>query len=165
MAMIKDALSSVPSKPALWIAPILVVLVLSLYYRDQYVKCVEIRQTRDALNGHLLALGSPAQLRLAEFTDFNWTSVRVVANVSADTISVTCPLGWNWENDERESLVASGRLAAMVFVSQGQVIRYVELSAEQVEFHGTEGNLSPQAANFSVLRKPAGDGFILTLKQ
>jgi hypothetical protein len=163
MAMIKDALSSVPSKPALWIAPILVVLVLSLYYRDQYVKCVEIRQTRDALNEHLFALGSPANFRLAEFTDFNWTSVRIVASVSLDTISVTCPLDWNWDSGERESLVASGWLTAMVFVSQGQVIRYVELRADQVEFRGTEGNLTPQAADFSVLRKPDSDGVILTL--
>ena len=165
MAMIKDALSSVPSKPALWIAPILVVLVLSLYYRDQYVKCVEIRQTRNALNEHLLALGSPAHFRLAEFTDFSWTSVRIVASVSSDTISVTCPLGWNWDSGERESMLASGQLAAMVFVSQGQVIRYVELRGDQVEFRETEGNITPQAADFSVLHKPDSDGVVLTLNQ
>ena len=50
MAMIKDALSAVPARPALFIAPLLVVLVLSLYYRDQYNKCVDIKQTRAALN-------------------------------------------------------------------------------------------------------------------
>jgi len=166
MAMIKDALSAVPSKPALFIAPLLVVLVLSLYYRDQYNKCVEIRQTRVELTEHLRALGSPAQFRLAEFTDFSWTKMRFVASVTRDTISDTCPLDWNWVSGERESLIASGGLAAMIFGQQGQIVRYVELRADEVEFRGTEGNLSPRAAVFDVERKSdAGDGVILTLKK
>lgn len=165
MAMIKDALSSVPSKPALVIAPLLVVLVLFLYYRDQYVKCVEMKDTRAALYEHLLELGSPAQFRLADFTEFAWTKVRIVASVSADTISDTCPLGWNWESGERESMIASGRLAAMIFGKQGQIVRYLELRADEVEFRGPEGNLSPQAAVFGVERKPgATEGVVLTLK-
>ena len=63
MAVIKEALSSLPAKPALFIAPVLVVLVLSLYYRDQYNKCVDIRQTRAELSQHLLSLGAPARFR------------------------------------------------------------------------------------------------------
>jgi hypothetical protein len=164
MAMIKDALSSVPSKPALIIAPLLVVLVLSLYYRDQYIKCVDIRQDRAALNQQLLALGSPARFRLADFTDFAWTRVRIVASVAPDTISDTCPLDWNWDSGERDSLIASGRLAAMMFGQQGQIVKYLELRADEVELREAEGNLSPQAAVFSVVRK-SGDagGVTLTL--
>ena len=79
MAMIKDALSAVPARPALFIAPLLVVLVLSLYYRDQFNKCVDIKQKRAALNEQLLALGSPPQFRLADSTDCDWTRVRLVA--------------------------------------------------------------------------------------
>ncbi|MCP4472064.1 MAG: hypothetical protein GY815_15545 [Gammaproteobacteria bacterium] len=164
MAMIKNALSAVPSRPALVIAPLLVVLVLSLYYRDQYNKCVEIRQTRLEFNQQLHALASPAQFPLRDFTDFAWTKVRIVASVAADTISDTCPLDWNWESGERDALIASGRLAAMMFGQQGRIVRYVELRADEVEFRGAEGNLSPQAAVFNVERKSgAADGFILTL--
>ena len=164
MAMIKDALSSVPSKPALVIAPLLVVLVLSLYYRDQYNKCVDIRQTRAALNQQLLALGSPARFRLADFTDFAWTRVRIVASVTADTISDTCPLDWNWDSGERDSLIASGRLAAMMFGQQGQIVKYLELRADEVDLREAEGNLSPQAAVFSVMRKSGNAGGVtLTL--
>jgi len=164
MAVIKEALSALPARPALFIAPVLVVLVLSLYYRDQYNKCVEIRQTRAALTELLLAPGSPARFRLADFTDFAWTKVRIVASVTADTISDTCPLDWNWESGERDSLIASGRLAAMIFGQQGQIVRYLELRGDQLEFRGAEGNLSPEAAEFRVERK-SGDapGAILTL--
>lgn len=162
--MIKDALASVPSRPALIIAPLLVVLVLSLYYRDQYNKCVDIRQSRAALTDHLLALDSPARFHLADYTDFAWTKVRMVASVAADTISDTCPLDWNWESGEREALIDSGQLAAMIFGQQGQVVRYFELRADQVEIRGAEGNISPQAAVFDVVRKPGnGGGVTLTL--
>jgi len=162
--MFKDAFSAVPARPALLIAPVLVVLVLSLYYRDQYNKCVEIVQTRAALTEMLLGPGSPTLFRLADFTDFDWTRVRVVASVGADTISDTCPLDWNWESGERDSLIASGNLAALIFGQQGQVVRYLELRGDQIEFRGAEGNIPPQAAVFNVERK-SGDsgGVILTL--
>jgi len=166
MAMIKDALSAVPARPALFIAPLLVVLVLSLYYRDQYNKCVDIRQTRAALKEQLLALGSPAQFRLTDFTDFAWTRVRIVASVTADTISETCPLDWNWDSGERDALIASGHLAAMMFGQQGQIVKYLELRGDEVEFRGADGNHSPAAAVFNVVRKSgAVDGVTLTLKQ
>ena len=166
MAMIKDALSSVPAKPALYIAPLLVVLVLSLYYLDQYRKCVDIKQTRTALNEQLLALGSPAQFRLSDFTDFAWNKVRIVASVTADTISDACPLDWNWDSGERDALIASGRLAAMVFGQQGQIVRYLELSGDEIEFRGVEGNLPRDEAVFEVRRKSGdGGGVTLTLKQ
>ncbi len=166
MARLKNALSTVPAKPAIVLAPLLMVLVLSLYYRDQYLKCVDIKQTRVALSEQLLALGSPAQFRLTDFTDFAWTKVRIVPGVDQDTISDTCPLSWNWASGERESLIASGRLAAMIFGQQGQIVKYLELRGDEVEFRGTEGNLSPEAAVFGVIRK-SGDagGFTLTLKK
>ena len=165
MAMIKNALSAVPAKPALILAPVLVVLVLSLYYRDQYNQCVDIKQTRAALNEQLLVLGSPAQFRLTDFTDFAWTKVRIVPNVDRDTISDTCPLSWNWASGERESLIASGRLAVMVFAQQGRIVKYLELRGDEVEFRGAEGNLSPQVAVFDVVRKSGdADGVTLTLK-
>ena len=166
MAMIKNALSVVPVKPALFIAPLLIVLVLSLYYRDQFNKCADIKQTRVALNEQLLALGSPAQFRLADFTDFDWTRVRIVASVTADTISDSCPLDWNWDSGEREALIASGSLAAMMFGQKGQIVRYLELRADEVEFRGAEGSMSPQQAVFAVQRKLGGGGGVtLTLKQ
>lgn len=166
MAMIKDALSALPAKPALFIAPVLVVLVLTLYYRDQYNKCVDIRQTRAELSQHLLSLGAPARFRLADFTDFAWNKVRIVAAVKPGTISDTCPLEWNWTDSERDSLIASGKLTAMIFGQQGQVVRYLELRGDEVEFLETEEQLTPETAVFS-LRRKSGDagGVTLTLQK
>ena len=163
--MIKDALSALPAKPALFIAPVLVVLVLSLYYRDQYNKCVDIKQNRAALNEHLASLGSQAQFRLADFTDFSWNKVRIVASVKPDTISETCPLDWNWASGERDALITSGHLSAIIFGQQGQVVRYLELRADEVAFRGAEDNLTPETAVFDISRPAGSDGSVtLTLK-
>ena len=164
--MFKNAFSGVPSKPALILAPVLVVLVLSLYYRDQYIRCVDVKQTRAALSEQLHALGSPAQFRLVDFTDFDWTKVRIVASVERDTINDTCPLEWNWPRGEREALIDSGRLAVLIFGQQGRIVKYMELRGDEVEFLGAEGHLSPQEAVFDVVRKVDGnDGFKLTLNK
>lgn len=162
MAMIKDALSALPAKPAFYLAPILVVIVLSFYYRDQYNKCVEIKQNRAALNEHLRSLGSQAQFRLADFTNFAWNKVRIVADVKPDTISETCPLDWNWGDGERDALIASGHLTAIIFGQQGQVVRYLELRADEVTFRGAEDHLTPETAVFEVSR-PAGSAGSVTL--
>jgi len=75
-------------------------------------------------------------------------------------------LDWNWESGERDSLIASGRLAAMIFGQQGQIVRYLELRGDQLEFRGAEGNLSPEAAEFRVERKSGGtSGVTLTLQK
>ena len=161
--MIKDAFSSVPAKPALVIAPLLVVLVLSLYYRDQFNKCVEIRDTRAAFSDWLKQVDASVPVQLAEFTDFDWTRVRIVARVGSDTISETCPLDWNWKSGERQALLDSGNLTAMVFALQGRIVRYVELNALEVEFRNAEGNLAPQLAVFQLQPKSTdGAGVILT---
>ncbi len=165
MAMIKDALSALPAKPALFIAPILVVLVLSLYYRDQYNKCTDIKQTRVLLNERLRSMAAATEFRLEDFTDFDWNKVRIVASVKPDTISDTCPLEWNWAAGERDSLIASGLLSVMIFGQQGKVVQYLELRADEVEIHGAEGNLTPETAVFSIGGKYGDSGTItLTLR-
>ncbi len=165
MAMIKDALSALPAKPALFIAPLLVVVVLSLYYRDQYNRCVDIRHVRAELNRQLHSVPTGSMFRLADFTDFAWNKVRIVARVEPHTISESCPLDWNWPDGERESLLAAGLLTAVIFGKEGRVVGYLELRADEVEFRGAEGNLTPDAAVFRVM---AGSGdnsaFVLNLE-
>jgi len=41
--MIKDALRSLPARPALFIAPVIAVLVLAYYYWDQHARCSDLR--------------------------------------------------------------------------------------------------------------------------
>jgi len=166
MALIRDALSSLPAKPALFIAPLLVIVVLSLYYRDQYIKCDEIRQSRTALNTLLHSIGSQQLFRLADFTDFSWNRVRIAARMKPGTISEQCPFNWNWESGQRDSLLASGRLTALVFGREGRVVGYLELRDDEVSFRGVDGELTPQTAVFEVSRTDGRDGGVtLTLKK
>ncbi len=164
MAMIKDALSTIPSKPALFIAPILVVLVLSLYYRDQYIQCTGIKRERATLNDYLQSLDVSKPFRMVDFTSFGWNKVRIVAPVKPGTIADECPFDWNWASGERDSLLADGLLTSIVFGQKGQVVRYLELRGDEVEFRGAEGHLVPENAVFSVKRKSGeAAGVTLTL--
>lgn len=161
--MIKNALTALPARPVLYIAPLIVVLVLSLYYRDQYSRCADIKQQRASLNEWFRADSTSGQFRLVDFTDFAWNKVRVVASVEPDTISNPCPLDWNWERDERDALVASGRLTALIFGRDGKVVHYLELRSDEVAFEGKEFNLTPQNAIFNVDRAGIGTGITLSL--
>ena len=161
--MIKDRLSVLPARPVLFIVPLIVVLVLFFYYRDQYTKCTNIKQYRASLNALLRAEDLSGQFRLVDFTDFSWNKVRVVAKVGPDTISNPCLFDWNWENGERDSLLSAGLLTALVFGLDGKVVSYFELRGDEVEFLGGEGNLTPESAVFTIGRDFSKGSVTLTL--
>ena len=152
MALIRDALSVLPARPAVLAAPVIVVVVLSLYYWDLREKCVEIRDTRVALHEHLLSLKPGERFRLADFFAFDWNKVRIVASVQADTIRDECLFDWNWSGGERDALIDSGRLSVLIFGHRGSVVGYYELDRQRVAFEAIETQLTPTTANFRVGR-------------
>lgn len=102
--------------------------------------------------------------RLADFTDFVWNKVRIVTSVKPGTISQSCPLDWNWSSGEREQLLNSGLLTAIIFGYQGKVVRYLELRNDQLDFGGISATLSPESAVFDIsLGTRPDDPVILTL--
>jgi len=162
--MIKDALSVIPSRPVLFIAPVIVVLVLLFYYRDLYIKCSDIRQHRESLNELLPSLDRSAQFRLAEFTRFSWDKVRIIAKLEPDTRSIECPFGWNWSSGERESLTDAGLLSALIFAQRDLIVKYLEVRSDEVSFRGADSSLTPQTAVFSVgTNSDGGRAVTLTL--
>ena len=160
MSKIRDALSVLPAKPALFIAPVLVVLVLSLYYHDQYQKCVDIRLSRAELTAHLRSMSTGELFRLGDFTGFDWNKVRIVARVEPGTISDSCPFGWNWPAGERDILLSGGLLSALIFGKDGRVVGYLELRADEVLFEGAEGNLTRHEAAFRIEAPRATNGAV-----
>ncbi|MFZ9037862.1 MAG: hypothetical protein ACO3DT_07320 [Gammaproteobacteria bacterium] len=148
--MFKDALSVIPSRPVVFIAPVIVVLVLVFYYRDLHIKCSDIKQHRVALNEVLPSHERSAPFRLAEFTRFSWDKVRIVARLEPHNRTVECPFGWNWPSGERETLAASGLLSALMFAQQGTIVKYLEVRNDEVAFRGTDSSLTPQTAVFTV---------------
>ena len=160
MALIRDALSVLPSRPAMVAAPLIVIVVLLLYYGDRREKCVDIQQTRDDLYRHLSMLDPGETFRLTDFFAFDWNKLRVVARVKPDSINDECPFDWNWSGDERERLIESGRLSVLIFGHRGNVVGYYELDRDRIAFEAVEAQLTPDNANFRV-RRATGDGMIV----
>ena len=129
--------------------------MLSLYYWDLRAKCVDIKQVRESLYQRLISMPPGAQFRLAEFTEFDWNKVRIVARVGPGTISDECHFDWNWPLGERESLIESGKLSALVFGLRGRVVGYFELRRDEIAFDALDGQLTPATAIFDLARVPA----------
>lgn len=162
MAFIKDALSALPARPAVMIAPLIVAVVLSLYYWDLYRRCDGVREYRNALRTYLDELDAGDRFRLEDFTDFDWNRVRVVARVAPGTIDDECMAGWNWKRGEREALLEAGELSALIFGHAGKVVAYFELRRDQVAFPEIDTQLTPESAIFGI-GKGSGAGVSLSL--
>ncbi len=164
--MIRDALSVLPTRPVVFVVPVIVVLVMSWYYWDMYGKCTDIKQFRASLNEELHSLQTPARFRLADFTDFMWDQVRIVEQFDPEIRSSECPLGWNWPSGERDSLIASGLLTLVIFLHKGMIVEYLELRSDEVAFRGAETSLSPETAVFNIVAHSADSaGVTLTLNE
>jgi hypothetical protein len=163
--MIRRALSVLPTRPIIYIVPLLVVLVLFFYYRDIYQKCTDNKQFRTALVASLNAMAVPGEFRLLDFTDFRWDKVRIVANFEPERRNTECPFDWNWRSGLRDTLIAKGLLTVLIFAQDGMIVRYHELRSDELEFRGAEASLTPQTAVFDVGRDSAADGAVtLSLK-
>jgi hypothetical protein len=162
--MIKNTLSVMPTRPIVYIVPVLVVLVMSFYYGDIYSKCTANRQFRVALNELLDSTAASGRFRLTDATNFGWDRVRVVTDFKPEDSGDECLFGWNWARGERDSLIASGLLTVLIFVRRGAIVNYIELRHDEVAFHGAHSSLSPQAAVFSIgANSDNSDGVSLTL--
>jgi hypothetical protein len=162
--MIKNALSVMPTRPIVYIVPVIVVLVMSFYYGDMYTKCTGNKQFRASLNQLLAATDASGKFRLTDATDFGWDRVRVVTDFKPEASGAECPFDWNWPRGERDSLIASGRLTVLIFVRRGAIVNYQELRHDEVAFQGADSSLSPQAAVFSIGVNPDHSGGVkLTL--
>lgn len=148
--MIRNALSVLPTRPVLYLVPVIVVLVLSFYYWDLYTKCANNNQFRTSLNELLHSMEASEKFRLMDFTGFIWDRVRVVESFKPERRNTECPLDWNWPSGERESLIASGLLTVLIFVHEGIIVGYYELRSDEVAFRGADSSLSPEAAVFSI---------------
>lgn len=155
--MLGDMLKVLPTRPVVYIAPAIVLVVMSLYYWNLYSDCTDDRQRRMELS-RMLATGDwSGPFRLAEFTDFAWDQVRIVTNFRPERRNIDCPLGWNWPEGKREYLISSDQLTALIFAQQGSVVEYLELQGDEIVFTGTGSALTPENAVFEVMKTGPGD--------
>ena len=162
--MIKEALSVLPARPIVYIVPLIVIMVMSFYYTDVYSRCSAGKEFRVSLNNTLNARANGSLLRLEDVTGFAWDRVRIVTGFDPERNDGACPFGWNWADGEREALIASGSLTALIFVHRAAIVEYLEVNAGEVAFRGAETSISPRAAVFSIGPNPeSGSGVSLTL--
>ncbi len=148
--MIRSVLAVLPTRPVMYIVPVLVIAVMSLYYWDLHDKCSGNKQFRTAFNQYLHAANQPAQIRLEDFTDFGWDKVRIVVDYKPERRNIECPFGWNWNTEERESLIAKNLLSVLIFAYEGVIVGYYELRSDHVAFNVINESLTPEAAVFDL---------------
>ena len=157
MAGIRAALSTLPARPVLVVAPLIVVLVLAFYYRDRHAKCTEMKQFRASLAASLAAVPSREAVRFADLTDFAWDRVRVVTGFVPRERGAECPFDWNWQGGERTALIDRGALTALIFALGDEVVAYRELDGSAIEIRGVATLLTPETAIFELTRDADGD--------
>jgi hypothetical protein len=162
LAVIKQALSVLPTRPIVYVVPLIVIAVLSFYYADVYSRCTAAREFRASLNETLRSGDTGSPFRLQDVTGFAWDRVRIVTGFRPERKGNACPFGWNWAEGERESLIDSGLLTALIFVHRGAIVEFLELRADEVAIEGADSSLSPRDAVFSVGPYASG-GVTLTL--
>ncbi|MFT5116457.1 MAG: hypothetical protein ACI8P9_005828 [Parasphingorhabdus sp.] len=163
--MFNNALSVMPTRPIRFIVPIIVVVVLSLYYWGQYTKCSNIKQFRSDFNESVRSSSQSESFHLVGFTNFVWDKVRIAVNIKPGERNVECPFGWNWEKGERKSLMSSGLLTVLMFGHGESIVGYAELRSDEINFLGIESSLTPGSAKFSIEENSSGKGVTLTLNQ
>lgn len=157
--MIKKALSVLPTRPVLYIAPSLVVLLMAFYYLDIYKDCTQDKQFRNTLN-QLLPRAATTQLRLADVTNFNWDKLRIIENYQPKNKIMHCPFNWDWSADERKSLIASNLLSILIFGSDGIIVEHLEVRSDHIDFENVDTSLSPDTAIFTVIKNPSNTGVV-----
>ncbi len=163
--MIKSALSVLPTRPVLYIVPVVVTLVMAFYYWDRHADCTHDRHFRSLLGKQLDVTGEATLFHLDSVTDFVWDKVRIINNFKPQRKIMDCPFGWDWTSAERRSLIEADLLSALVFAHQDVIVEYVDIRSDQIAFEDIDTTLSPEAAVFRVHRNTGSKNTVnLTLE-
>ena len=160
--MIRRALSSLPAKPVLWIAPLVIVLGLAFHYGDTYRIC----SAHAGLRADLMAAiesraGGSGSLRLADIVTFPWDRADITVGYRPDGRTADCPFGWDWSEKERFALSERGLLTLIVFSRGGQLVDYIEVAADRADFQNLKNPYTPDTAVFDVQPTTGGGAAVL----
>ena len=159
---IKKALGTIPSRPGVIIAIIVVLIVLSLYYLKQYNMCNRI----DSLRTHFYSNIEQKQdhtLTLADIIPFEWDRVRIIVNFQNKGKVLDCPFDWDWTQQKRRQLMEQNRLSVLAFAKGGTNI-IVDFDAERIAFAVSDKVFTPASATFHI-HKTSVDKTQYTLSQ
>ena len=148
--MIHEALNSIPAKPVLYIAPLIIVLVMVFYYSSLKNECVGRASQRQTLLQHASeAANSGSTLKLLDITDFPWQQVKGFADFKPQHKTDSCPFGWDWSSGQRQDLINSGLLSVLIFFDKGSVSKYIEFRGDRILINDFDKALTPDSAVFT----------------
>ena len=151
--MLREALAGLPTRPAVYLSVIAVVLGLGYHFVTTYQSCRGHAALREALSVAVTSSAARAiPLRLAQITDFPWDRAEILVNYKPGGASTDCPFQWDWSRTAREEIIAKDLLTVIVFVRDGKLVNYLEIRSDQVRFADIENPYSPETAVFRAAR-------------
>ena len=148
---IHKALNSIPSKPVLFLAPLLIVLVLATYYWNVKSDCHARAELRGKFVSLVIDAGDAGQpLRLDELYSANWEFAKTFQNFQPKHRKRSCPLGWDWSDQVRQELIDSGMLSVIIFFNEGVISHILEFNNEQISMDEIAGRVTRDRAVFKV---------------
>lgn len=164
--MIKDMLNTVPARPVLFLAPVVICAVLGLYYFDSYQSCTEQSELRNRFMDVVQQTSEQAGavFDMDTTTNFSWDTLRVVNAVKTEATrgaGPNCPFDWDWSRNQREELAAQGQLNLMLFFDAEKIVKYMELDGQAVNLEQLKEIYDVSEARFKVSSDAANASLVL----
>ncbi len=148
---IHSALNSIPAKPAMFLAPLLIILVLATYYWKVKIDCQAQAELRDQFVVSVTDAGMRGQpLRLDELYSEHWEFAKTFQNFQPKHRKQSCPLGWDWSDQIRQELINSGMLSVIIFFNEGVIAHILEFNNDRISVEEIDGRITRDLAVFKV---------------
>ena len=154
---IHRALNSLPTKPVVFLAPLLIVLVLAAYYWNVKSDCQAAAELRDRFVRLVADAGDAnSPLRLDEVYPINWEFAKIFQNFQPKHRKRSCPLGWDWSDEIRQKLIDSEMLSVILFFNKGVISHILEFNNEMISVDEIGGRVTREHAVFNVEKSSSG---------
>ena len=168
MVNLKEALAGLSTRPALYLALIVLLAGFGYHIIATYQSCRGHAELRDRLYAAIAASAggsSPGPIRLSRITDFPWDRAEILVNYKPGGATTDCPFQWDWSREKRADLIARDLLTVIVFLEDGRLVDYLEFRRDRADFVAVNNPYTPETAVFDVAPSPEGAGaFILSAK-
>ncbi len=163
--MIGRMLHGIPTKPVLVIAPLVIVVILAIYYYEKYSDCTRSTSLREQLYTELRQ-NIGRTLSLADILPIEWDQAAILKDYqpAANSKLPDCPFDWGWNQSHRQTLAGQNQLNIIVFFRDEQFIDYVEFRRDVVDFGNVNNPYSAETARFEV-NAPASDNGPILLRE
>lgn len=161
---IQTALRSLPTKPGVIIAIVIIVVVGGWQGYSLRAGCMQradlMLNLTSAIEAAVVKGGdaNAVRLNLADVVPFAWDEVRIVQNYRPTTASLDCPFGWHWSEETRDKLAADGLLTVLAFFDKGAFVDFMDYSGDLANFEVGDQKIVKERALFNVIPSGTGEG-------